>query len=69
MQKKKGECPFPSWKMRKQATFMHAPRTLHSGYDGAIEGSAAEEKAVKKGRKTREMMFQYCVLGGSGKIT
>jgi len=27
------------------------------------------EGGKKKGRKMREMMFQYCALGGSGEIT
>lgn len=37
--------------MQKQATFMHAPRTSHGGYDDAIEESATGGKAVKKGAK------------------
>lgn len=51
---KKRECPFSLVEnagVQKQETFMHAPRTSHSGYDDAIEESATGGKAVKKGAK------------------
>lgn len=34
--------------MRKQATFMHAPRTSRGGYEDAEEGRGEREKKVAK---------------------